>query len=320
MEHKFNVELAKIYGIEEAILIDNIFFWIKKNVANGRHFHDGRFWTYNTAKAYSLLFPYMNETKIYRVINHLCNVDLIQKGKYNEDKSVHTHWYAFTNNGLKILLKLGYDVAGLSDTFQNDDIDFANLQKGTCKNANSILINNTDINTDSKVKEEDTKVSPKKEQKDDIFEKCWLAYKRKGSKKKAKEYWNKLDDVEKENVLPHIKAYVGSRELRYIKDFERYIRDKVFLTVVYQGNQIIYDPTKLGKGESAQKVYMPCGNFSIMWDDPLQAYMYIGYYYDGYDIADGYTDENRPNGAILVLNNARGTIKWNSLTKKWIKL
>lgn len=155
--------------------------------------------------------------------------------------------------------------------------------------------------------------------KDDLFEKCWLAYNRKGSKKKSKEYWNKLSDTDKENVLTHIKAYVASRELQFQKDFERYLRDKVFQTVVYQGNSIIYDPTKLGKGETVSFIYMPSGNFSISWDESLQAYLYIGFYSEGMRIADGYDDDNRPDGAKIVLNNGRGTIIWSSNKKKWEK-
>lgn len=153
----------------------------------------------------------------------------------------------------------------------------------------------------------------------ELFEECWMAYKRKGSKKKSLDYWKKLTDTEKQNVLPHVKAYVSTRDLQYQKDFERYLRDKTFQTVVFSGNNVVYDPTKLGKGESASDVYMPSGNFSITWDDTLKAYLYIGYYSDGRGIADGYTDDNRPDGATIVLNNGRGTIVWSSITRQWIR-
>ena len=154
---------------------------------------------------------------------------------------------------------------------------------------------------------------------DELFETCWKAYRRKGLKKKALEYWKKLTDVEKENVLPHIKAYVATRDLQFQKDFERYLRDKVFATVVFSNNNVAYDPTKLGKGESASNVYTPSGNFSITWDDTLHAYIYIGYYSHGCGIADGYTDDNRPDGARIVLNNGRGTIEWSASEKVWIR-
>ena len=186
---------------------------------------------------------------------------------------------------------------------------------GGAKIAPNNIINNT-VREKNKEKEIEESISTKKE-KDELFEKCWIAYNRKGSKKQSKAQWDKLNDAEKTNVLPHIKAYVGSRDKQFQKDFERYIKDRVFLSVVFKGNQIIYDPVKLGKGDSFENVYTPSGNFSLMWDEPSNAYMYIGYYYDGMEMADGYSNDNRPNGAKIVLNNARGTIIWNSQTKKW---
>lgn len=157
--------------------------------------------------------------------------------------------------------------------------------------------------------------APKKE----LFEECWIAYRRKGSKKKALEYWKKLTDTEKENVLPHIKAYVSSRELQYQKDFERYLRDKVFMTIVFNGNKIVYDPTKIGKGETISLIYMPTCDGALSWNDYYNCYMYVGFW-DGKHISDGYDDNNRPNGATITLNNGRGTITWNSETKTWDKI
>ena len=154
---------------------------------------------------------------------------------------------------------------------------------------------------------------------DELFETCWVAYRRKGKKGKAKPYWDKLTKSEKDSVLQHIKIYTKTRELQYQQDFERYLRDKTFLSVVVSKNNIVYDPTKLGNGESASNVYMPSGNFSITWDDQLKAYLYIGFYSDGQAIADGYTDSTRPDGARIVLNNGRGELVWSSITRTWIK-
>ena len=155
--------------------------------------------------------------------------------------------------------------------------------------------------------------------KKELFEECWIAYRRKGSKKKASEYWNKLSDTEKENVLVHIKAYTATRELQYQKDFERYLRDKIFMTIVFNGNKVVYDPTKIGKGETVNEVYMPTCDGSLSWNDYYKCFMYVGFW-DGRHIADGYNDDNRPNGATITLNNGRGTITWNSDTKQWVKV
>lgn len=183
-----------------------------------------------------------------------------------------------------------------------------------CDGGSEIIAPNIIDNNTKEKNEIDKSISKSS---DELFEACWLAYRRKGKKGKAKSYWNKLTQSEKDNVLAHIKPYVSSRELQYQQDFERYLRDKTFLSVVISKNNIVYDPTKLGKGESATNVYLPSGNFAITWDDNLKAYLYIGFYSDGMMMPDGYDNDNRPDGAKLVLNNGRGTITWNKTTKTW---
>ena len=163
-------------------------------------------------------------------------------------------------------------------------------------------------NTDKKQKEEREESLSKK---DELFEECWKAYRRKGSKSKAKSYWNKLKDDEKNRVLDHIKAYVSARDINYQQDFERYLRDKTFDSLVIKGNDILFDPTC-----ATDTAYHPFGNYSILYDDISKQYIYIGYY-DG-RMSDGYTDDNRPDGATIILNSGRGTIVWSKAEQKWI--
>lgn len=164
-------------------------------------------------------------------------------------------------------------------------------------------IPNTDITINKEINKKEYK---------EKFEECWIAYRRKGVKQKARQYWNKLKESEMDMVMSHIKAYVSSRDIQYQKDFERYLRDKVFLEVVYSGNNIVYDPTK-NSGETES--YMPTCGGALMYNDYYKCFMYTGYW-DGH-IADGYTDENRPDGAKITLNNGRGVISWSREYKKW---
>lgn len=159
------------------------------------------------------------------------------------------------------------------------------------------------------INKEDEKESLSK--KDELFEKCWIAYRRKGSKAKAKTYWNKLKDEEKQNVLKHIKAYVSARDISYQKDFERYLRDKIFETVVVNGKDIVYDPSQMAESE-----YHPYGNLSLMFNEIHQCYIYTGYSFS--EIIDGYTDEDRPDGAYILLNSSRGSLTWSKAERKWI--
>ena len=71
MQHSFDVDIAKEYGILEAILINNIWFWIEKNKANNKNYFDGFYWTYNSTRAFKELFPYVSERQIKSALKHL---------------------------------------------------------------------------------------------------------------------------------------------------------------------------------------------------------------------------------------------------------
>lgn len=156
------------------------------------------------------------------------------------------------------------------------------------------------------------------DKKKDLFEECWKAYRLKGIKKKAKEQWNKLKESEMDMVMPHIKAYVSSRDVQYQKDFERYLRDRVFMEVVYNGNNMVYDPTKSAGSAATNQAYSPLCGGMLNWNEYYKCYIYTGFW-DGH-IADGYSDDNRPNGAKVTLNNSRGTVEWNADKKEWKKV
>ena len=89
---------------------------------------------------------------------------------------------------------------------------------------------------------DEPKKEKKSKEKDESFEEAWLLYRRKGSKKIASEQWAKMSPKEKDTAMKHIVAYVGSRELQYQKDFERYLRDKCFNNVVYDKQFVVFDP------------------------------------------------------------------------------
>lgn len=91
------------------------------------------------------------------------------------------------------------------------------------------------ISEEKKTKVEDKADTPR-------FEDLWRAYRRKGSKKKALEQWNKLTLEERMQVESHLPPYVESvSDVKYQKDFERYLRDKCFLNVVYKDGNAIFD-------------------------------------------------------------------------------
>lgn len=94
MIHSFDIEDAKKYGVTEAIILYNLRFWIEKNKANEKHFYDGRYWTYNSVKAFEELFPYLTYRNIRSAIDKLIEFKVIITGNYNQSSYDRTRWFA----------------------------------------------------------------------------------------------------------------------------------------------------------------------------------------------------------------------------------
>ncbi len=104
MQHSFDIEIATQYDVATAIFLNNLAFWIKKNMANNKHFHDGRYWTYNSIEAYSSLFPYWSIKQIRLLVdNSETKHGLILRGNYNKVQYDRTSWYSLTDKSCKLL-------------------------------------------------------------------------------------------------------------------------------------------------------------------------------------------------------------------------
>lgn len=254
MVHQFKTALAKLYGIEEAILINNFHYWIKENKANDRNFFDGRYWTFNTQKAYADWFSYLSEGRIKRTINNLVEKGILMKGNYNANQYDRTNWYAFTDEGLAIVQNYYIEepimTNGRAETGRpipnnkpnnKQYISFTPSDEGSDAglfdddaNATLTMLSSEELNPMGRP------ATPTAEE----FEDLWLMYERKGSKAKAKKEFDKLTAEEITTMRCHIPAYLQSRpERQYRQDFERYIKHKTFNSVVYsKQNEVLYDP------------------------------------------------------------------------------
>lgn len=139
MIHCYDADIAKKYGMAEAVLIYNFAFWIGKNIANNKHFHDGRYWTYCSASALLDLFPEFNSLdKVGRVIKHLIDAGLLMRGNYNKNTFDRTAWYAFTDIGLELVVSKEL----LNNPFRNS----AESNPRHCENNTKYNTNNTTDN------------------------------------------------------------------------------------------------------------------------------------------------------------------------------
>ena len=99
VEHHFSVEEAVKYGVEGAVILHNLRFWIDKNMANRSNFHEGYCWTYNSARAFSEIFPYWNPKKIQRLMVFLEEQGAIKSSVLNKKVYDRTKWYTVIGFG-----------------------------------------------------------------------------------------------------------------------------------------------------------------------------------------------------------------------------
>lgn len=232
------------------------------------------------------------------------------------------------NRILSSLISKGYVIKTAFDgrrrfvktAFSYDKADYSQMnklpiQESVSSSNNGEYILNTSNNTVD-LEEEKDKSFPKKESKsrgkyEPLFEECWKEYGRKGNKAEAFKRWKKLSEEDKSKILPHIKAYIQSKsDKTYQKDFERYISNKTFESVVYKGNMIIFDPERENANDNEYRPQLD--GFNLIWNEQSKCYVSM---YDISMLVDGYNDQTRPASAMVMKGGIR--YKWNTQTKEW---
>lgn len=122
-------KLAEAIGLNEAIALQQIHYWLVENKENERqksHFRDGRWWTYNTAAGWKKNnFPFWSESTIRRTFKALREMGLVLTGNYNRAGYDKTLWYTID---YEALTKLEVDVVKMNtSSIQNDNMEMPNM-------------------------------------------------------------------------------------------------------------------------------------------------------------------------------------------------
>lgn len=89
------------FGLDIAVFLDTLAYWVKKNAANQKHFYDGRYWSYNSYPAFTKMFPGWKIETIRRIIRNCVKHELIIIGNYNKKSYDNTNWYALTDKAMQ---------------------------------------------------------------------------------------------------------------------------------------------------------------------------------------------------------------------------
>lgn len=103
MIHFFSDEVALEVGVNGAIILNHLHYWVKKNADNEMNYHDGYYWTYNSIAAYKKQFPFWSERTIYRLLRELEVNGYVKTGNYNQSEYDRTKWYTLTEKSVKLL-------------------------------------------------------------------------------------------------------------------------------------------------------------------------------------------------------------------------
>jgi uncharacterized phage protein (TIGR02220 family) len=197
----FSCHVANKYGMEEAILIQNFYFWIETNRANKKNFHDGKYWTYNSHESFSQLFPFLgNKKKIGRTLKSMQEKGIIEVSCFNQSKYDHTNWYTLSDEVINVL-----------ENNENTDIPKMGLRE--TKNVPSLL---TDIIPNNIIGQNEKK----EDQNEEENTLCLLA-------KKVLETYNAVSGLKKkptDNNLSNIKARL--RDGASVEDCELVLKHK----------------------------------------------------------------------------------------------
>lgn len=186
-EYHFSVAIAQQYGLDEAIMLHNLAFWIRKNAVDGRHIHDNQVWTFCSLEAFTELFPFWSVKQIRRILKSLEDGKLIQKGNYNKRGMDRTTWYAITDEKVRAY----YEIPDIKAFAQVDNSTCPDGQISLPEQANESAQTGRPI-PDSKQDNKPDTLSVRVNQRDQ-FDTFWRKYPRKVCKKKAWEKWQKID-------------------------------------------------------------------------------------------------------------------------------
>ena len=156
MEHSFDVDVAKEYGVTCAVILRHLYFWIEKNRANEKHCYDDHYWTYGSVKAFCELFPYFSKNTIIRSLQKLVDAGIIIEGNYNKSPYDRTKWYALTILGVSICEKTEIDLPKIRNgNVQNQkpipDIYTDNITDIKDNISNEILFSQTELGSSADV-------------------------------------------------------------------------------------------------------------------------------------------------------------------------
>lgn len=178
-EIRGRMSVAMEVGIEAAILLEDIYYWVNHNREREHNFNEGYYWTVNSYQDFVNRFPCFSVGKIKRLLAQLKTAGFIEARHYrNYDPRNRSLWYRTKQKTAEHYTSLAEAAnqrnSSEFDTFQEhkSDLTDAKVKSDLCMSPNrpmhrteshfpSILTNSTDIKARTEKGATDAAVSSK---------------------------------------------------------------------------------------------------------------------------------------------------------------
>lgn len=119
--------LAEKIGLNEAIVIQQLHYWIMQNKRQNKNFYDDRYWTFNSfPKWQSEAFYFWSLRTLNRIFKNLEEKGILLVGNYNKKGYDRTKWYSID---YKVLNSMCCN----NSSCQNGIMDNDNLASSSCQ-------------------------------------------------------------------------------------------------------------------------------------------------------------------------------------------
>jgi len=97
-------ELAKLVGLNEALVLQQIHYWLDINKKANKNKHDGRHWTYNSIRAWhENEFDFWSVDTVKRTFSKLVKQKILLVENFNKDSRDKTKWYSIDYDVIETL-------------------------------------------------------------------------------------------------------------------------------------------------------------------------------------------------------------------------
>lgn len=129
--YSFSTDDAIEYGIDAAVLLHNMRYWLDYAKAHGEMEFDGYHWMYATASKMTEVFPFWSANKIQKMLKSLEDRAVIISGNYSKSKFDRTKYYTMPDYSIQP--NGGIRISEMADSLYDQYKDSNNDGNTPCK-------------------------------------------------------------------------------------------------------------------------------------------------------------------------------------------